>query len=1096
MASDRQDLIRNATAFLSDPQSQGSTFSQKVQFLESKGLTPPEIDMAFRQASPSPPAGPSYGASYPPPGFQYPQPSRWDWRDYFITAVVSGTLTYGAVTMFKKHLSPHLQPPSSTAYEQDRDALAAQFDAAEAILKDIQAETAQVRSAVEEQKERVDKTTKEIDSVVTEMRSSELKTRDEMREIRDEINSIRDMLPKMIDKTKEAQTQSLGDLQQELKSLKALLLSRGPTTPSNPSSPLPAPSFRPSIPAWQLAGAPEASSTTPVPLSTTPPVGNGKGKESVLRSNTVSIVRRAVETFAPVSVSPSPERAGTPEEHNRRVSADARSTPPLSSSQLADSAITNLRKSISTSRTGHRGHLSLEERLRASFNNSHSPTEHKKDELPPPPADEQPHSPRLIPLPVSPPLDTQPPLPLESISEAEPVVILNEPAPKPIPSSEAAVPTPEPSSDISQPQPKYAVEFVTQDEEPSSNASGENLSTNICQPEPEQANLPDMDSDIDLPSPASDPLGASINVEALQERLKLLEQKFSDVSTSYKRLQAEKLASDTVLQELTPVPNISDQAALRNYLGGLAAQEAASRDEISRLLRKIATHDDRLEELRDMHHLETKSQSEQIESLKAQLAESEALLRASQGTMIQTEEESGKHQEEMDQVRGELEKVKRTAKEEEEKRVKAITLLKTVRQKLVKAEKEREEAVKEATHLKETSSAETAKWKKELDLANADREKTVARLRANFEHEMASTKERYERDSAAQRGQAELEAVTSKSTHQRELAAKTSQIAQLQASLESVSNSKNDFFEQLQSRQAEAESAQSMLESMQNQYSELQYRVRELEDRNAVLQEELSEAQVVQLRPPSEAPSKAGAEIAAIEARYSMRVSDLERRLEVTERERNEIEAEWSRKLKDKVKETDELKFALNSTAKTKAQDQSVVDGLKKEIEKLKTEKEIVERRVLETKGEAAVRGMFGDLEAKIRTLETLIEEGKGRETQLRLNNKTIREELRKVQSSAALLEKQRNPGVGYWSRSSTDGSQSDLRTSIDTPSRTTSPAPVTPAKSDEEVNLEYLRNVILQFLEHKEMRASLVKVLSIILRFTPQETRRVMAKV
>lgn len=163
-----------------------------------------------------------------------------------------------------------------------------------------------------------------------------------------------------------------------------------------------------------------------------------------------------------------------------------------------------------------------------------------------------------------------------------------------------------------------------------------------------------------------------------------------------------------------------------------------------------------------MHHLETKSQSEQIESLKAQLAETEALLGASQGTMIQTEEESGKHQEEMDQVRAELEKVKRTAKEEEEKRVKAITLLKTVRQKLVKAEKDREEAVKEATHLRETSSTETAKWKKELDLANADREKTVARLRANFEHELSSTKERCEKDLAAQRGQAELEAVTSK----------------------------------------------------------------------------------------------------------------------------------------------------------------------------------------------------------------------------------------------------------------------------------------------------------------------------------------------
>jgi hypothetical protein len=44
---------------------------------------------------------------------------------------------------------------------------------------------------------------------------------------------------------------------------------------------------------------------------------------------------------------------------------------------------------------------------------------------------------------------------------------------------------------------------------------------------------------------------------------------------------------------------------------------------------------------------------------------------------------------------------------------------------------------------------------------------------------------------------------------------------------------------------------------------------------------------------------------------------------------------------------------------------------------------------------------------------------------------------------------------------------------------RPASPAPSassvsTANKAEEEVNLEYLRNVILQFLEHKEMRVSL----------------------
>src|SRR5882672_10106921 len=88
----------------------------------------------------------------------------------------------------------------------------------------------------------------------------------------------------------------------------------------------------------------------------------------------------------------------------------------------------------------------------------------------------------------------------------------------------------------------------------------------------------------------------------------------------------------------------------------------------------------------------------------------------------------------------------------------------------------------------------------------------------------------------------------------------------------------------------------------------------------------------------------------------------------------------------------------------------------------------------------------------------------------------TLREEMRKVQSSAALLERQRNPGVGYWT-SRQAPSSADVRTSIssnssDVASRPGSPQPsASPAANDEEVNLEYLRNVIMQFLEHKEMR-------------------------
>ena len=100
------------------------------------------------------------------------------------------------------------------------------------------------------------------------------------------------------------------------------------------------------------------------------------------------------------------------------------------------------------------------------------------------------------------------------------------------------------------------------------------------------------------------------------------------------------------------------------------------------------------------------------------------------------------------------------------------------------------------------------------------------------------------------------------------------------------------------------------------------------------------------------------------------------------------------------------------------------------------------------------------------------------RTTRELIGHQTLREELRKVQSSITLLERQRSPGIGYWSPRPDESAPAEPRTSIqsDSTSRAGSPAPAqdgTPAKKEEEINLEYLRNVILQFLEHKEMRVS-----------------------
>lgn len=76
--------------------------------------------------------------------------------------------------------------------------MTAQFDAAEAVLKDIRAETSAIKTAVESQQEKVNKATANVEAVVQQMREGETRARDEMREIRDEVNNIREMIPKVI----------------------------------------------------------------------------------------------------------------------------------------------------------------------------------------------------------------------------------------------------------------------------------------------------------------------------------------------------------------------------------------------------------------------------------------------------------------------------------------------------------------------------------------------------------------------------------------------------------------------------------------------------------------------------------------------------------------------------------------------------------------------------------------------------------------------------------------------------------------------------------------------------------------------------------
>lgn len=258
--------MKNAVKFLSDPQIQSAPLTKRISFLESKGLTNTEIEEAIAESAASsiaPRSMSNYSvprSEFQGPGVLAPPPvPQRDWRDYFIMALVSGGLMYGVTALARKYIMPHLQPPSEDAFEATTSQLNSQFDEAAALLKQIQEDTTTARDAVQQQQKAVDSAVEEVKTVMEMLKKGEESSQNEMREIRGEIDNIRDMLPKMLDANREAQSHSLAELHQEIKSLKALLVTRRPESPST-SSPL-LNLGRPSIPSWQLSAG--SDSTTP-----------------------------------------------------------------------------------------------------------------------------------------------------------------------------------------------------------------------------------------------------------------------------------------------------------------------------------------------------------------------------------------------------------------------------------------------------------------------------------------------------------------------------------------------------------------------------------------------------------------------------------------------------------------------------------------------------------------------------------------------------------------------------------------------------------------------------------------------------------------
>ncbi|KAK7204597.1 microbody biogenesis protein peroxin 14 [Myxozyma melibiosi] len=331
MADLREDLLDQAVRFLADPKAAESPLAQRLQFLESKGLTELEIAEALKRASKpsssssSSPSQSSQATAYAPPRPAYlpgqayqpappPLPQR-DWKDIFVMATASVGVSYGLYVLAKRYVLPLITPPTPAALEADKEAITAEFDRTDKLIQQIQADTEALKEAEQKRLDALDAAVEELHKVMDEAKSQLSARETEMRQLQTDIETVKTDLPKYLERVNDSQRRDLLEIQTELKSLKQIVSNRVKSSVSSPQPPPPTSTY---------------SSGTSTPVEPT-----ANGSTSSLSSPHIP----------PSSLKP-PSRSGIPA---WQLAAAKRSSPSPDSAAKPDESTTTTEVSASTS---------------------------------------------------------------------------------------------------------------------------------------------------------------------------------------------------------------------------------------------------------------------------------------------------------------------------------------------------------------------------------------------------------------------------------------------------------------------------------------------------------------------------------------------------------------------------------------------------------------------------------------------------------------------------------------------------------------------------------------------------------------------------
>ncbi|ESO89797.1 hypothetical protein LOTGIDRAFT_84087, partial [Lottia gigantea] len=218
----RENLVSTAVKFLQNPKVQNSPLTQRQLFLEKKGLTKEEIELAIERSGVSTQQNDSVPnqtsqilSNYPSQQMQPVPMTRWERvRSYTSTALILAGVAYAGYHLYKTYIRPLLY---QTQENNKR-------------LTDLEAKIQEVQSETNESMKQIQESLKSIQFVITQQQIA---------------NSSQTTV-------KQHDLNTINEIKTEIQSLKGLLLNRRQFPP--------VPSTSPVLPSWQLT--PSSSNTS------------------------------------------------------------------------------------------------------------------------------------------------------------------------------------------------------------------------------------------------------------------------------------------------------------------------------------------------------------------------------------------------------------------------------------------------------------------------------------------------------------------------------------------------------------------------------------------------------------------------------------------------------------------------------------------------------------------------------------------------------------------------------------------------------------------------------------------------------------------